>query len=256
MLEATALSDPGLVRKGNEDSYVCSPELGLFVVADGMGGHSAGEVASRIAAETVEAFVRRSQEDADISWPLGFDPQLSLPGNRLRTAILLANRGVFRASESNDDYSGMGTTLTGILVSGGLVAYGHVGDSRLYSLSDAQGFCQLTRDDTWVATVLASDASLTPADVARHPLRHVLTNVIGAREAVEVQVGEFRLAPGTVLLLCSDGLHGMVADAEIESTLRSGAPLEVLARTLVEAALAAGGHDNVTVVLARNAARS
>jgi protein phosphatase len=250
MLEAFALSDPGLVRKGNEDGFTCSQTLGLFVVADGMGGHSAGEVASRLALETVEGYIRRSHDDADCSWPYGLDPQLTLAGNRLRNAVQLANRRVFRAAESNDDYTGMGTTLTAMLVAGDLAAYGHVGDSRLYSLGE-DGFRQLTRDDTWVANILANDPKMTPADVARHPMRHVLTNVVGAAEKVDVQAGEFRLAPRTLFLLCSDGLHGMVGDEGIEQVLRAGGPLDAMGRALVQAALDGGGHDNVTAVLVR-----
>jgi PPM family protein phosphatase len=252
MLEAFALSDPGLVRKGNEDGYICNETLGLFAVADGMGGHSAGEVASRLAVETVEGFIQRSHEDADCSWPYGLDPQLTLAGNRLRTAVQLANRRVFRAAESNDDYTGMGTTITGILLTDSLVAYGHVGDSRLYALGD-DGCRQLTRDETWVASILANDPSMTPADVARHPMRHVLTNVLGANDRLEVQLGEFRLVPGTLFLLCSDGLYGMIADGGIEEILRAGGPLAQMGRALVQAALDGGGHDNITAVLVRTA---
>jgi PPM family protein phosphatase len=255
MLEAFALSDAGLVRKGNEDGYICNRTLGLFVVADGMGGHSAGEVASRLAVETVEGFIRRSHDDAECSWPYGVDPQLSLAGNRMRTAVHLANRRVFRASESNDDYAGMGTTLTGVLLTNDLVAYGHVGDSRLYALS-ADGFRQVTRDDTWVASILANDPTMTPADVARHPMRHVLTNVIGANERVDVQLGEFRLVPGMLFLLCSDGLYGMIKDGGIEEILRAGGSLDAMGRGLIQAALDGGGHDNVTAVLARTAGES
>ncbi len=252
MLEAFALTDPGLVRQGNEDGYICDQTLGLFVVADGMGGHSAGEVASRLAIETVDGFIRRSCENPDFAWPYGVDQQLTLTGNRLRTAIHLANRRVFRASESNDDYAGMGTTLTGMLVTDGHAAFGHVGDSRLYALTP-EGFSQVTHDDTWVATILANDPSITAADIARHPMRHVLTNVVGARDEVEVQVGEIRLAPESLFLLCSDGLHGMIEDGGVERCLRAGGPLESMGRTLVQAALDGGGHDNVTVVLVRNA---
>jgi PPM family protein phosphatase len=251
MLEAFALSDPGLVRKGNEDGYICNETLKLFVVADGMGGHSAGEVASRLAIETVEGFIRRSSDDSDFSWPYGIDPQLTLGGNRLRTAVHLANRRVFRASESCDDYTGMGTTLTGLLISDDRVGFGHVGDSRLYAL-EGERFRQVTRDDTWVATILANDPSMTPADVARHPMRHVLTNVLGAREQIDAQLGEFRMTAGTLFLLCSDGLYGMINDGGIEATLRAGGPLDAMARQLVQMALDGGGHDNVTVVLVRH----
>jgi serine/threonine protein phosphatase PrpC len=251
MLEAFAISDPGLVRKGNEDGYICNETLKLFVVADGMGGHAAGEVASRLAIETVEGFIRRSHDDSDFSWPYGVDPQLTLGGNRLRTAVHLANRRVFRASESCDDYTGMGTTLTGLLITDERVGYGHVGDSRLYALAD-DGFRQVTRDDTWVATILANDPTMTPADVARHPMRHVLTNVLGAREQVEVQLAEFHLMPDALFLLCSDGLYGMVKDDAIEQVMRAGGSLDAMGKQLLQAALDGGGHDNVTAVLVRN----
>jgi protein phosphatase len=251
MLEAIALSDQGLVRKGNEDGYICNETLQLFVVADGMGGHSAGEVASRLAIETVEGFIRRSNDDSDFSWPYGIDPALTLGGNRMRTAVHLANRRVFRAAESCDDYTGMGTTLTGLLIGGDRVGFGHVGDSRLYAL-EGDLFRQVTRDDTWIATILANDPSMTPADVARHPMRHVLTNVLGAREQIEVQLGEFQLVPGTLFLLCSDGLYGMIEGDGIERVMRAGGSLAAMAAELVQAALDGGGHDNVTVVLVRD----
>ena len=252
MLEAIALSDQGLVRKGNEDGYICNETLQLFVVADGMGGHSAGEVASRLAIETVEGFIRRSDDDSDFSWPYGIDPALTLGGNRMRTAVHLANRRVFRAAESCDDYTGMGTTLTGLLIGGDRVGFGHVGVSRLYAL-EGDLFRQVTRDDTWIATILANDPSMTPADVARHPMRHVLTNVLGAREQVDVQLGEFALVPGTLFLLCSDGLYGMITEGGIERVMRAGGPLDAMAAELLRAALDGGGHDNITVVLVRDA---
>jgi len=248
MLEAFALSDPGLVRKGNEDGFICSEPLQLFVVADGMGGHSAGEVASRLAVETVDSFIRRSHDDADFSWPYGIDPELTVGGNRLRTAVHLANRRVFRAAESCDDYTGMGTTLTGLLISGDRVGYGHVGDSRLYALEGDQ-FRQITHDDTWIATILANDPSMTPADVARHPMRHVLTNVLGAREESTVHVTEHDLRGGDIVLLCSDGLHGPVPEDVISACLGATGDLQQVARRLVQAALDRGGRDNVTVLL-------
>jgi protein phosphatase len=250
MVEAFGISDPGLVRKGNEDGFICNTAMNLYVVADGMGGHSAGEVASRLALEAVEGFVRRSHEDSDFSWPYGVDPQLTLAGNRIRTAVHLANRRVFRASESCDDYTGMGTTMTAVLTVDDRLAYGHVGDSRLYAL-DTRGLRQVTRDDTWVATILANDPSMTPADLAKHPMRHVLTNVLGAREQVEIQLAELRMTPGALFMLCSDGLYGMVPDEALERILTAGGPLDELGRRLVRAALDGGGHDNVTAVLIR-----
>ena len=253
MLEAFALSDTGLVRKGNEDGYICNQELDLFVVADGMGGHSAGEVASRLAVETVEGFIRRSHEEPDFSWPYGVDQQLTLGGQPAahgdppRQPARLPGGGEQRRlhRDGNDAHRDAGDRRPRRATATSATA----GSTR----STSDGFRQITRDDTWVATILANDPTMTPADVARHPMRHVLTNVLGAREQVDVQVGEFRLVPGTLFLLCSDGLYGMVKEGGLESVLRAGGPLEAMGRTLIQAALDGGGHDNVTAVLVRNA---
>jgi protein phosphatase len=250
MVEAFAISDPGLVRKTNEDSYVCNDLLQLYVVADGMGGHSAGEVASHLAAEAIEGFVARSHDDSEFSWPYGIDPQLSLGGNRLRTAVHLANRRVFRASESRDDYAGMGTTVTATLITGDRLSYAHVGDSRLYLLRDGV-LEQITRDDSWVATLLANEPTLKKSDLARHPMRHVLTNVVGARDQVDVQLGELPLTDGMLFLLCSDGLHGMADEALMGGILAGGGPLDEMGRALVRAANEHGGQDNITALLIR-----
>ncbi|MEQ1912787.1 MAG: protein phosphatase 2C domain-containing protein, partial [Vicinamibacterales bacterium] len=186
MLNASGLSDPGPVRKSNQDSFAADDELRLFVVADGMGGHAAGEVASSLAVEAMVAFIRRSHEDTDVSWPYGIDPELSFDGNRLRTAIHLANRRVFRAAERYDEYTGMGTTVVAALVTDHRVFVGHAGDSRAYLLSDG-AFRRLTVDDTWAATVLGD----TPNDPTPQAMRHVLTNVVGVREDVSVHLTEF-----------------------------------------------------------------
>lgn len=250
MVEAFAISDPGLVRRTNEDSYVCNPALQLYVVADGMGGHSAGEIASRLAVEAIEGFVSRSHDDSDFSWPYGIDPNLTLSGNRLRTAVHLANRRVFRAAESRDDYAGMGTTVTATLIAGDTLSYAHVGDSRLYACREGR-LEQITRDDSWVATLLANEPTLKKSDLANHPMRHVLTNVVGARDQVEVQLAEFRLQPGSLFLLCSDGLHGMADEECIQAILARGGRLDDMGRALVDAANEHGGHDNITAVLIR-----
>jgi len=250
MVEAFAITDAGLVRKSNEDSYICDDQLQLYVVADGMGGHSAGEVASRLAVETIEGFVARSTDDGDFSWPYGVDPLLSLGGNRLRTAVFLANRRVFRTSESRDDYAGMGTTVTAALISGDRLAFAHVGDSRLYEFR-GKALVQITQDDSWVATILSSEPSLSKSDLAHHPMRHVLTNVVGARDQVEIQVGELVLSPGTLFLICSDGLHGMADETAMGAILARGGRLDEMGQALVQAALAGGGHDNITAVLVR-----
>jgi PPM family protein phosphatase len=250
VIRACGVSDTGRVRKTNEDMYVSEPEVRLFAVADGMGGHSAGEVASRLAIETLSSFIRRSAEDADFSWPYGLDRTLSFDGNRLRTAIHLANRRVFRAAESTDDYGGMGTTIVGVLVNGSTIAVGHVGDSRLYLLSN-DTIQQITHDDSWAATILAQDPSLGPDEIAHHPMRNVLTNVLGAREQVDVHLTERALAAGDVLLLCTDGLHGSLDADAMKAVLKDQPDVDVAAQTLVTCAMERGSRDNVTALVVR-----
>jgi protein phosphatase len=244
------VSDAGRVRKTNEDGFVSDPGLNLYAVADGMGGHRAGEVASRLALEAVTTFIRRSSEDTDFTWPYGIDDKLSFHGNRLRTAIHLANRRVFRAAESSDDYSGMGTTIVGLLVDGARAAIGYVGDSRLYLLANGS-LQQLTSDDSWAAAILAHDTALSPEQLARHPMRNVLTNALGARDEVEVHVGERTLKSGDMLLLCTDGLHGVLDAKQLQHILQSAGSVEQAARTLVDAAMNAGSRDNVTALVMR-----
>jgi PPM family protein phosphatase len=250
LLRASAVSDTGPVRKTNEDSFVSDADVRLFAVADGMGGHDAGEVASRLAIEALTAFIRRSARDTDFSWPYGLDGRLSYDGNRLRTAIHLANRRIFREAENNDDYSGMGTTIVGLLANDSHIAIGHVGDSRLY-LSRGAAIEQLTQDDSWAATILAHDPRVKPADLAHHPMRNVLTNVLGAREQVDVHLSERDLQDGDMLLLCSDGLHGVLDENVIHHILRSYAGVEDAAGSLVRAALDRGSRDNVTALVVR-----
>jgi serine/threonine protein phosphatase PrpC len=250
MIQAHAVSDAGPVRKNNEDSCAIEDDLQLYVVADGMGGHSAGEVASRLAVEALIGFIRRSHEDSDISWPYGIDRGISLQANRLQTAINLANRRVFRAAESHDDYTGMGTTIVCALIAGTRLVVGHVGDSRLYLLNGG-GLRQVTQDDTWAAAVLAQQPSADPAALSHHPMRHVLTNVLGAREQTDPHVSEHSLAGGETLLLCSDGLYGAVPDAMILQVLKGARDPEDAAQRLVQAALDGGTRDNVTALVVR-----
>jgi protein phosphatase len=238
------------VRRTNEDAFVADMEVCLFAVADGMGGHGAGEVASRLAIEAVSGFIRRSTEKTDSPWLWDLDPTLSVDGNRLRTAIYLANRHILRASESKEEYRGMGTTIVGLLVSGSRMSIGHVGDSRLYVLGDGT-LEQVTHDDSWAATILAQDPTIAPADIAHHPLRHVLTNVLGVREEVDIHLTERDLKGGEVILLCSDGLHGVMDSDAVRDVLLSTPDVEGAARRLVETAIERGSRDNVTALLLR-----
>lgn len=250
MVLAHFVSDAGPVRKNNEDSCAVESDVQVYVVADGMGGHSAGEVASRLAVEALVGFMRRSHEDTDVSWPYGIDPTLSLHSNRLRTAINLANRRVFRAAESHDDYTGMGTTVVAALVTGSRLIVGNVGDSRLYLLT-AKGLTQITQDDTWAATMMKQSGGADAALLAHHPMRHVLTNVLGAREQTEVHMFEQDLAPGDTVLICSDGLHGALDDAALEASLRGATDVRAAAEQLVQAAIDRGTRDNITALVIR-----
>jgi serine/threonine protein phosphatase PrpC len=250
LVRACGVSDIGRVRKTNEDALVSDPEVRLFAVADGMGGHGAGEVASRLAIEAISGFIRRSAADTDFSWPYGIDRNLSMDGNRLRTAIHLANRRIFRSAENNDDYNGMGTTIVGLLVNGSRISIGHVGDSRMYLLGNGT-LEQLTHDDSWAATILAHDPRLAPSDIANHPMRNVLTNVLGARETVDIHMAERDLTGGEMILLCSDGLHGVLDNAAVTQVMSATPDVDTAARQLVETAIERGSRDNVTALVVK-----
>jgi serine/threonine protein phosphatase PrpC len=254
MIQAFAATDAGPVRKNNEDSCAVEDDLQVYVVADGMGGHSAGEVASRLAVEALVSFMRRSHEDPDVTWPYGLDRDLSFHANRLRTAINLANRRIFRAAESHDDYTGMGTTIVSALIADGRLVVGHVGDSRLY-LWNGTALAQLTRDDTWAAALMSHNHG-DSTTLTHHPMRHVLTNVLGAREGTDAHVSEHSLAGGETLLLCSDGLYGAVDEGVILRILRDGRAPRQVAGDLVQAALDRGTRDNVTALVVRYEAES
>ena len=245
-MRAFGLSETGPVRHMNEDCFISAEDLRLFVVADGMGGHAAGEVAARVAVESIENFIRRSHETADFSWPFGIDPTLSYEANRLKTAVSLANRKINRLAENHDDYLGMGTTVVCALLSGGQLVVAHVGDSRLY-IRNGNGLTQLTEDDSWAATVLGGKAGAGgPAAT-----RHVLTNVLGARPDTLVHLLERELSGDETLLLCSDGLHGSVPHDTLQNIMASNEELPALAQTLVSTALEHGSRDNITALVVR-----
>ena len=249
MLTGHGVTHPGRVRKNNEDSLLSDPGLGLFLVADGMGGHNAGEVASRLAVEAIKGFLSRSAGGDDFTWPYGIDPRLSFAGNRLMTAIRLANRRVFKAGESRDEYTGLGTTIVAALIEDDALTFSGVGDSRIYVCASGT-LEQITQDESWVATVLAREPGMEDAAaLATHPMRHVLTNVLGAREQMEMQVGERTFAPGERLLLCSDGLHGALDDATLLGVLAASASANEAAEELVRLALERDGSDNITALV-------
>ena len=244
-LIAHAATHPGKVRPQNEDAILSIPDRGLFVVADGMGGVNAGEVASRMAVETIERFIADSRHDA--TTPFGSDDRLSAVGNRLRTAIKLANRAVFRASDAQPEFSGMGTTVAALLVDGHTAAICGVGDSRVY-VAENGGLRQLTHDQTWIEALRTQNPSLDPAMLAKHPMRHVLTNVVGGHGDVHVVVTERTLAPGERFLLCSDGVYRGVPDDQLLELMRTS-DVEAAANAIVSTALELDGGDNLSAIV-------
>ena len=245
-VKACGMSDVGLTRAHNEDCFRIDSRLQVYVVADGMGGHSHGEVASRIAVDSILDFVDRTA-DSDITWPKGYDPELDRDANRLRSAIQEAHAKVLHAIDDNATLAGMGTTVVGCLVDGGSMVIGHVGDSRCYRFRSGR-LELLTQDHTWVnEQVVAGYLSEEQARI--HPLKNVVTRALGGETDVQVDVREHEFEHGDLFLLCSDGLTTMLGDREIAQRLGVDLPLEQVCRQLVDDANAKGGLDNVTVVL-------
>jgi len=243
-----ALTDVGRKRKGNEDSLFVNPDQNLFVVADGMGGHAAGEVASRIAVESINEFICLTGGDEEITWPFGLDENISYDGNRLKTAIRFANKRVIEATREKTEYEGMATTVAAILVDDTVANLGHVGDSRVY-LFRGDGVRQLTSDHSWVNEQLLS--GVISADQARsHPLRNVVTRALGGKADLQVEMQVHKIEAGDVLMLCSDGLTTMVPDDDMGKLVhQAGDDLVEAAKSLVAAANNRGGEDNITVLL-------
>jgi protein phosphatase len=248
MLTVSLRTHPGTVRTINEDTVLWDPGLSLLAVADGMGGHNAGEVASRLAIETIRTFLEKSAESHDCTWPFGVDVTVSLEMNRLRTAVRLANRRIFRESEERVEYTGMGTTVVAALVAGPRVTFVSVGDSRIY-LVGARELQQVSRDDSFMG-LLSKEAGLDAKALEKHPLRHVLTNVVGARPELELSGDEFELQDGQAIMLCSDGLYGTVPEPQLYAAA-SVADLDQAADAMIRAAIEGRSDDNVSVLLAR-----
>lgn len=238
--ESVALTDRGLIRPNNEDSMLEAGERGVFAVADGMGGHAAGEVASRMAVDALE-------EALDASSP----PSTAEAADPLIRAFATANDEIRRRGHAETDKRGMGTTLSVLLAlpdeGRGLIA--HVGDSRVYRLRD-NALEQLTTDHTWVQERVEAGV-LTEEQARDHPYSSILTRVLGAEDSIVPDIMTVDTVPGDLYLLCSDGLTGMVRDVEIQRILKEDKSLRARARKLLDAAKQAGAFDNVTLVLVR-----
>lgn len=251
-MEIAGKTDPGCVRERNEDSIAWDPEIGLMVVADGMGGHNSGEVASRLAADTIQRLARELVAGGKEILPPEEAPGLSVRGRQLLYCIRNANAVIYEKSQALAKDHGMGTTVVAALADEKSIVVGHVGDSRLYRLRGEE-LALLTEDHSLVMDQVRHGL-LTPEQAERSSLQNILTRALGTEERVQVDVQEFPLLPGDMFLLCSDGLTKMVSENETARILaESPGPAEAADR-LVGQARAAGGVDNIAVVVGRLAA--
>lgn len=248
-LVAGGKTDRGLKRSHNEDSLSVCPDLHVFIVADGMGGHNAGEVASRSAIRSVLEFLRQCESDSEATWPFGIEAGLSEFENKLLTAIRLANRDVCNLSLERREYAGMGTTIVAALFDPGSdrVALAHVGDSRCYRVRDGQ-IQQLTLDHSWVSEQVQKKI-LTEEEARNHRWKNVITRALGNKLDVEIDVQVNEIVPGDLYLLCSDGLSSMVDDAGILETIQGATDQDEICEHLIQAANDHGGQDNTSVVV-------
>lgn len=244
-----AASDVGLVRRLNEDRYHADPVAGLFIVCDGMGGHRAGEIASSRTVETISHHLAEAETDTSLPLIGVSRPEFSPATNRLGSAVRFANHRVHQEAARRPDYAGMGTTVVAVRLNGVILSIAHVGDSRLYLIRD--GAVQLLTIDHSLVQEQMQSGLLAAADMARAPHRHVLTRAVGVHPLVDVELGEIPILAGDILLLCSDGLTaGVSADAILYVSRETTNP-QAMADRLIALSNAAGGTDNVTVIVAR-----
>ncbi len=229
------LTDPGMIRPVNQDSYYIDPQGRFFIVADGMGGHAGGQEASQIAVEKIKSHL-------DENW----DSETSCD-NLLQDALQKANEGILADQSEHPERGDMGTTAVVVLFRNNESWYAHIGDSRLYRFRDSQ-LEQITEDHTWVARALKM-GDITPEQAKIHPWRHVLFQCLGRKDLKQVDVFSFDVQPGDFLLLCSDGLTEEVSDEEIAEILRADSSCKQRAIELVNSAKESGGSDNITVVI-------
>ncbi len=246
-IKYAAKTDVGMKRTHNEDYFSLMEDEQLFIVADGMGGHSSGEVASRMAAETVSEFYQRTK-DEEATWPYKMDRGLSYIENRLVCGVKLANYKIYEAASKDIRYKGMGTTIVTCLVSGDKIYIAHVGDSRLYRFR-ADALEQVTRDHSLLEDYKDAKPDMTEEEERNFPHKNVITRALGMRDTVQVDVKTEDVMDGDIYCLCSDGLSGMVTDEHLEKIIATTDDLEQMVSEQVDQANRAGGVDNVTTLV-------
>ena len=249
ILEIASCTDPGMVRSHNEDSIASDAANGLVVLADGMGGYNAGEVASGMATTVITTEIQQLLTKVQ---PFEIDQETNAPvaGRMIREQVLKANTSIYQAAQSQPQYAGMGTTLVVCLFYDNKMTVGHLGDSRLYMLRDGK-FSQVTRDHSLLQEQI--DSGIITADQAKHAQhKNLVTKALGIDPTVEPEVREYATRPGDLYLLCSDGLCDMVDDEDMGMTLQAlGGNLKLAAQQLVQMANDNGGKDNISVILVR-----
>jgi protein phosphatase len=247
VIKAYGLTDVGRKRKHNEDAFASDVNEGLFIVADGMGGHAAGEVASKITVETIGEFIAATRQKEEATWPFKYNHELDFNSNRLAVAIEKANERVMAAVAAQPWLKGMGTTVVAGLLNEKILSLAHVGDSRAYLLRDGQ-LSRLTDDHSWVHEQVTAGI-LTEEEAKTHPLKNVVTRALGGGPSVTPDLQELVFSPGDRYLFCSDGLTTMVGDEEILDTAAAVKDPQALCQKLVDMANEKGGVDNITVVV-------
>lgn len=248
-IDVQGLTHVGMKRNHNEDNFLLLPEERLFVVADGMGGHSSGEIASKIAVDELAEFFRMTAKDQDATWPYKMDKTRNYDENRLATGIKLANVRIYERASSEQKFRGMGTTIVSIHFNQAYAYVAHVGDSRVYFFR-AGMLKQITEDHSLLNDYLKAK-KLTPEEIEAFPHKNVIVRALGMKDTVQVDVSRVDPQDGDIFLLCSDGLSGMVTDQAICDVLKQQKDLQAACAQLIDLANANGGNDNVTCVLAR-----
>ena len=248
-IEVAGYTHVGMKRNHNEDNYLILTDENLCCVADGMGGHSSGEIASKIAVEELAEFFRMTSRDEDATWPFKMDKGRNYDENRLATGIKLANKSIFDKASADQKYKGMGTTIVSVHFTNAAAYVGHVGDSRVYYFR--QGVLRQVTEDHSLLNDYLKAKKLTPEEIENFPHKNVIVRALGMKETVAVDVAKVEAQQGDVFLLCSDGLSGMVTDPQMQDILSRTTELEKACSQLIDMANAAGGNDNVTCVLAR-----
>ena len=246
-LRYAGLTHVGMKRTHNEDTLSLLPEESLYIVADGMGGHASGEVASQMAAETIGSFFRMTARDEDVTWPFKEERNLRYDENRLVAAIKFSNLRIFEAAARESHFNCMGTTIVTAFFTRGGADLGHRGDSRGYRIRDRE-IEQITDDHSLLNDYIKANR-LTPEEIQNFPHKNVIVRALGMKETVQVDVNRLDPRPGDYYLLCSDGLSGMVSDEDICELVLGADDLDVACAKLIDAANENGGTDNITVSL-------